>query len=1371
MKNTMNQTQTPLDRGRCIQSLFRRVSVALLAAVVALTLLWLPAAQAGRVHHDVAAIHLQVDQIDYPVFDPNVGTYVFPSGYDDNTNALVSVLLSINNMRLGTYNRADINVHIGASQAQDVVDGIFLTSVAENGRNNYVSNNLYSISCVHDGWRFCTFAIQTLVAGSAWTSAEHNVNVAGAWFPYSKYYGALVRNSTRANGGTNDTFIGHPSLVLGTHFRWVRNGRFVVDLTSLGIDSRTDGVLIVNHGKDENNFALSQVDTTNGTWIVRVRDLPSNTFDQYEQDPAAFVFIPKTNTMLISGRFNGDGSIAMHSGNTPQFTVRPKTEIGAGRWEFKIPGHSPSSGVLIISPEMGGSVNTDNIVSYEPDGDGWEIQSRDLAPAGLQTPQGSLGEPEAVCSFVFIPAPTPGITVTPSANLMTSENGSLAQFTVELDAKPTADVTIGVASSDTTEGTVDVSSLTFTPENWNVPQVVTVIGQDDAEADGQIAYTILLAAATSTDTNYSGMKPTDVAVLNADNEAGITVNKNLLVTTEAGGSDSFEVVLNTQPTADVTIGISSSNTGEGAVFPASLIFTPGDWNVPQMVTVIGVNDVVEDGDALYTIITAPAVSADPAYNGVNAFDVPAVNLDNDKAGITVTPTQLTVSESGTSANFSVVLGTQPAADVTVNYVSGDTSEGTVSPASRTFTTVNWSTPQTFTVTGVDDAINDGDITFNLQGSVTTTDGVYGAMTPAPVLVTTLDNEAVLTLPSGPAIYGIGTVGIGLDGWATLQDSVANYNGGTLTVTLTGNGTADDRLIIRHTGTEVGQIGVAGSNVSYGGTTIGTFAGGEGLTPLVVTFNSAATPEAAQALIRAVMFSNVSSEPVLANRTATVALARAGGVSSAEKTIQVSLLRITHFQEGADHGHGVYKGTGDINLYVTFADDYFPAGSHADGMGIGFNGPILDRSVLLRFDDIMGDGPGQIPTNAIIVHAELQLFVVNNGDGSRFHRMLIPWNADYESHSSIGDGVQLDDFEARSAWDSAMGVPNLTGATGAGRKAVAVTPDVQAWASGTNANYGWYMSAWPVDTGYDFWAFSPSEHEDINRRPSLRVIWVPEGTPLASFRYGVNDYTNTYDARLRGGANADVEGSALPTLFPDYEITTEMLDQDHGLMRFEEIIGAGDSQVPLGATVHAAMLDFTALESNSPGNGFTLHAMLQAWDHTDTFNMWGEGIQPDGVEAAVTPTAVLRDFSDTVIPYVPGGYHSLEVTPDVQAWAYNQRPNFGWAFLPFEFGRDGFGLGTAEQAEENGRPRLRVFYSPGTIPEPEDITLLTPVWSPTSVVVSFTAKANTTYTVQRVGVLGVTWQTLGQATTQGDGAGTYTDASPLVDAAFYRVVSP
>ena len=87
-------------------------------------------------------------------------------------------------------------------------------------------------------------------------------------------------------------------------------------------------------------------------------------------------------------------------------------------------------------------------------------------------------------------------------------------------------------------------------------------------------------------------------------------------------------------------------------------------------------------------MTAPAVSTDANYNGVNAADVLVTNTDNDVAGITVTPTTapLTTTEAGGTATFTVVLNTQPTADVTIALSSSDTAEGTVVPASLTFTT-------------------------------------------------------------------------------------------------------------------------------------------------------------------------------------------------------------------------------------------------------------------------------------------------------------------------------------------------------------------------------------------------------------------------------------------------------------------------------------------------------------------------------------------------------------------------------------------------------------------------------------------------------------------------------------------------------------
>jgi len=357
----------------------------------------LSVAQAQSAGHGVAAANLNVVQHD--------------EGNDD-TSVTVTTTLSINefSLRPGS-NRGDCNVQIGLGFSDDQETGILLSCVAQSGRDNNDTNA--------PGINFCTTAVDyARIGGNAGAyfipvfnvpaGAEFNINVAAASFPYDQWLGGLARNSGTTNGGVNDLFTGSPGLVLGTHFVDQGGGVSIVNLTNRGVDSRTDGVLLVTHGKNEDNYALSQVNSNNGTWTVYVKDNGTDA-GSYEQDPVAFVFIPKTNTTVISGRFRGDGTRLLFSGPTPAYNI---TNTSAGTWRLTIPGHSPASGVLIISPEGGLSQNQDNIVSYQSDGDGWIIQSRDLPanPPGLQTPGAGL---EPVASFVFIPAAATAALLSP----------------------------------------------------------------------------------------------------------------------------------------------------------------------------------------------------------------------------------------------------------------------------------------------------------------------------------------------------------------------------------------------------------------------------------------------------------------------------------------------------------------------------------------------------------------------------------------------------------------------------------------------------------------------------------------------------------------------------------------------------------------------------------------------------------------------------------------------------------------------------------------------------------------------------------------------------------------------------------------------
>ena len=180
-----------------------------------------------------------------------------------------------------------------------------------------------------------------------------------------------------------------------------------------------------------------------------------------------------------------------------------------------------------------------------------------------------------------------------------------------MTTEPTFDVTIGLSSSNTGEGTVGAASLTFTSVSWSVSQTVTLTGVNDFLIDGDVVYTVVTTA-TSGDGNYGSIDPGDVSVTNQDDDAaGVTVNPTSgLSTSEAGGTAQFTVVLTREPTAEVVIGLTSSNTAEGTVLPASVTFTSLTWSTVQTVTVTGVNDLVADGDILYTIATGDATSVE-----------------------------------------------------------------------------------------------------------------------------------------------------------------------------------------------------------------------------------------------------------------------------------------------------------------------------------------------------------------------------------------------------------------------------------------------------------------------------------------------------------------------------------------------------------------------------------------------------------------------------------------------------------------------------------------------------------------------------------------------------------------------------------------
>lgn len=421
-----------------------------------------------------------------------------------------------------------------------------------------------------------------------------------------------------------------------------------------------------------------------------------------------------------------------------------------------------------------------------------------LKPASSDAEYNALAP--IVVSLVNIDTDVPGFVVSPTSGLSVTPGGPNATFNVRLTTPPTANVTTAITSSNTTLGTVSPASLTFTPVNWATAQPVSVTGVDDQIAGGNQMFNIVLAAATSTDTNYAGLDPADVSVTNVDVDvAGVTVVPTAgLTTTKAGGTATFTVKLHSKPVANVSIAVTSSDVTKGTVSGSSglpLVFTPASWSTTQTVTITGVNDNKVTGDTMYTINLAKP-TGDTVYSTLGASTVSVTSSDTNIANILLSRTSgLQTVECGTGCQphvpaygtdtFTVKLSTQPTANVTIGISSDNTGKGSVSGSSGlplVFTTANWNTAQTVTVTGVENTTVDNppNVVYHVvTAAATSTDSSYNGMNPSDVSVTSIDDD-VYIYAGGPDA--------GTDAnmeWCTTSTNCANglvvnmpYRGGT-----------------------------------------------------------------------------------------------------------------------------------------------------------------------------------------------------------------------------------------------------------------------------------------------------------------------------------------------------------------------------------------------------------------------------------------------------------------------------------------------------------------------------------------------------------------------------------------------------------------
>ena len=341
------------------------------------------------------------------------------------------------------------------------------------------------------------------------------------------------------------------------------------------------------------------------------------------------------------------------------------------------------------------------------------------------------------------------------------DEGGQNTYTVKLQTQPTTTVTVTVSSDDTDAATVSGPTLRFTTSNWDTEQTVTVRGVNDGDSDGEF----VTITNTASGGEYAGVTETVWLFVDDDDTRGITFTPAARTIRE-GATGTYDVKLNTAPTADVTVAISSDNA-DVTVNKSSLTFTTVNYARNQRVTVTAGQDA-DAADGTANLTHRPSGGD---YSAGEAKDFMVTVTDDDTAGLVLSTPTLGVDEAGQNT-YTVKLQTEPTTTVTVTVSSDDTGAATVIFYPLRFTTSNWDTEQTVTVRGVNDGDSDGEF---VTITNTASGGEYAGVT-ASVRVTVDDDDkpGITFTPASLTVgeAGVGTYGVRLNAAPTADVTVA-----------------------------------------------------------------------------------------------------------------------------------------------------------------------------------------------------------------------------------------------------------------------------------------------------------------------------------------------------------------------------------------------------------------------------------------------------------------------------------------------------------------------------------------------------------------------------------------------------------------------
>ena len=261
-----------------------------------------------------------------------------------------------------------------------------------------------------------------------------------------------------------------------------------------------------------------------------------------------------------------------------------------------------------------------------------------------------------------------------------------ATYTVVLKSQPDNPVTVTVGYNLLADLWIAKPRLTFTPDNWDEEQTVTVQALGDYDVlNDTVLITHWLEGVDYPRRDVGTVKVT----INDPDTYGVEVSPTSMKIVE-GKTGTYTIRLEAEPQGNVTIDIGGTDDSDVSVDPETIVFVPARWSSQHTVTVTAGDDADIADDA----VTLTHTVTGGGYDDVDVSDVGITVVDQDGNQLVLSDAELTISEGNLwGISYGVKLQQQPFEDVTVTIGGNADSLLSVHPNILTFTTETWNTGQ------------------------------------------------------------------------------------------------------------------------------------------------------------------------------------------------------------------------------------------------------------------------------------------------------------------------------------------------------------------------------------------------------------------------------------------------------------------------------------------------------------------------------------------------------------------------------------------------------------------------------------------------------------------------------------------------------